>query len=353
MASKKNKSNFIKKLVIVSAILLIVIAAYKVYKIYNGINQPNVNLINKTNDYIFIPTGSNYYDVTNILYSNGIIINRNTFEWVAGQKGYRDKVKAGRFKIKHGMSNNELVNLLRSGKQDPVRLVFNKVRTKERFAGVIGRQIEADSVELLKLLYDAAFLSGYGLNKDNALCMFIPNTYHVFWNTNAHQFIDRMFTESKNFWDNKRLQKANTINLTKEQVIILASIVEEETTKNDEKADIAGVYINRLKKGMRLQADPTVKFAIGNFEIKRILTKHLDYDSPYNTYKYAGLPPGPICLPSVTTIDAVLNYKKHKYLYFCANDDFSGYHSFAATLVEHNKNAEKYRKALNRNRIYR
>jgi UPF0755 protein len=185
------------------------------------------------------------------------------------------------------------------------------------------------------------------------MTLFIPNTYEFYWNTSADKFIERMYVEYKHFWSKSRLNKAQKIKLTPEQVIILASIVEEETIKDDEKPTVAGVYLNRLHKNIRLQADPTVRFAVGDFEIKRILNKHLKIDSPYNTYKYAGLPPGPICIPTISSIDAVLNYKKHDYLYFCAKDDFSGYHAFAKTLKQHNINATKYRKALNKNRIYK
>jgi UPF0755 protein len=287
------------------------------------------------------------------LYDNNFIINRASFEWVAEKKGYADKVKPGRYELKEGMSNNALVNLLRSGKQSPVKLVFNKIRTKALFAGIISRQIEADSTKILELLNNKKFLSEFGLKPETAICLFIPNTYEFYWNTDAKAFVRRMHTEYEKFWTKNRREKARNLELSQEQVITMASIVEEETTKKDEKAKVAGVYYNRIHKGMRLQADPTVRFAVGNFEIKRILNKHLQIDSPYNTYQHSGLPPGPICIPTISSIDAVLNLEKHKYLYFCAKADFSGYHAFAKTLQEHNQNAAKYRKALNKNRIYR
>jgi UPF0755 protein len=349
---KKKKSNFFKYVLVIGLVLL-ALALYKLFALYQDIEEPNVKLDGKKSTYIYIPTGANYKQVTNILYDNNFIINRASFEWVAEKKGYADKVKPGRYELKEGMSNNALVNLLRSGKQSPVKLVFNKIRTKALFAGIISRQIEADSTKILELLNNKKFLSEFGLKPETAICLFIPNTYEFYWNTDAKAFVRRMHTEYEKFWTKNRREKARNLELSQEQVITMASIVEEETTKKDEKAKVAGVYYNRIHKGMRLQADPTVRFAVGNFEIKRILNKHLQIDSPYNTYQHSGLPPGPICIPTISSIDAVLNLEKHKYLYFCAKADFSGYHAFAKTLQEHNQNAAKYRKALNKNRIYR
>lgn len=354
MARKKKRSGgFLKKLIITIFICAIAFGGYKIYSLYQGIKSPNVNLDGKREVYIKIPTGANYHDVTNILYENNYIVDRAAFEWVAEKKNYHNHVKPGRYKIAQGMSNNQLVNLLRSGRQVPVRLVFNKVRTKERFAGIIAEQIEADSLTILRLLNNERFLKTYNFNKYTAMCMFIPNTYEFYWNTSAKAFIERMYNEYERFWTDERLRKAEQLKLSQCEVIIMASIVEEETTKNSEKSRVAGVYYNRLQKRMRLQADPTVKFAVGDFTIKRILNKHLQYQSPYNTYRNAGLPPGPICLPSITTITAVLNLEHHQYLYFCAKEDFSGFHVFAKTLRQHNLNAAKYRQALNRERIYR
>jgi len=348
---KKKKTGY--KLIITALFIILVLLAIKGWQLYRNVEEPNVNLGGKNCSFIYIPTGADYKDVVNILYSGNLIINRSTFEWMAEKKNYAGNVKPGRYKISEGMSNNALLNLLRSGKQEPVRLVFNKIRTKADFAGIIHEQIEADSAKLVHLMMDKRFLGKINKNVETVMCLFIPNTYEFYWNTSAEKFINRMSKEYNRFWNPKRLDKAKAAGLTPDQIITLASIVEEESTKEDEKPALAGVYLNRLKKGMRLQADPTVRFAIGDFEVKRILNKHLDFDSRYNTYKYAGLPPGPICLPSINTIDAVLNFEKHDYLYFCAKDDFSGYHAFAKTLQQHNQNAAKYRKALNRNRIYR
>jgi UPF0755 protein len=251
------------------------------------------------------------------------------------------------------MSNNELVNLLRSGVQEPIKLVFNEARTKNDFIDVISKQIEADKDELQKLINDDTYLNDLGVNSKNVLTLFIPNTYQVYWNTSAKQFIERMAKENEKFWTKNRIQKAQKLNLTKAEVSTLASIVQQESRVVDEQPIIAGVYLNRLKKGMRLQADPTVIFAIGDFTIKRVLNVHLEYDSPYNTYKYAGLPPGPICISYSTTIDAVLNRKAHNYIYFCAKEDFSGRHNFAANIAQHDINAAKFRRALNARKIFK
>lgn len=315
--------------------------------------EPNVNLNGSDIEYIYIPSGSTYNDVVELLSKTGFLMHVESFKWVAEKKNYPNSVKAGKFKIKDGMNNNVLVNLLRSGKQEPVRLIFNKVRTKDRFSGIIANQIEADSTEILKALTNEQYLVKYDKNLATAMSLFIPNTYEFWWNTDTDGFMDRMYKEYNRFWNDSRKDKAKKLNMSADQIITLASIVEEETNKNDEKNRLAGVYINRLVKGYRLQADPTLKFAHNDFEIKRVLDRHKKINSPYNTYKYYGLPPGPICIPSISSIDAVLNHEKHNYLYFCAKDDFSGYHVFAKTLNEHNRNAYKYHRALNKRRIYR
>jgi UPF0755 protein len=210
----------------------------------------------------------------------------------------------------------------------------------------VSHQIEADSASLVSLLNDSAYLARAGLNMENALTLFIPNTYEFYWNTTAQQFMDRMKRENESFWTADRMMKASDAGLSKEEVIILASIVEKETNKNDEKARIAGVYKNRLDAGWRLQADPTLVYASGDFGLTRVLNIHKRIESPYNTYIHTGLPPGPICIPSIASIEAVLNYENHKFLFFCAKDDLSGYHVFAETVTQHNRNANNYRKAI-------
>jgi len=232
-------------------------------------------------------------------------------------------------------------------------LIFNNIRTLEQFSGRISEQIEADSIEIIKFLSKKENISKYGFNNATIVSLFIPNTYEIYWNISVANFVERMAKEYKKFWNYYRKQKAKNMSLSQSEVSTLASIVEEETIKNDEKSRVAGVYVNRLKKRMRLQADPTIKFALKDFSIKRILKRHLKVESDYNTYTNSGLPPGPINIPSISSIDAVLNYEKHTYYYFCAKEDFSGYHNFAKTLRQHNSNARKYQKELGKKRIYK
>lgn len=349
----KRKKSKIGKWLALSGFVGAVVFGFLAYNIYGDVQRPNVDLKGRKTAYVYIPTGSVYADVVKVLVDSSFIIDKESFDWVARQKNYPQLVKAGRFKIKNGMSNNQIINLLRSGAQEPVKITINKMRSVRKLADYVGSRLESDSDELYKLLTNNEYLSKFGKTSQTAFALFITDTYHFNWNTSAEQFLERMYAENVKFWDDDRRSKALAVKLLPDEVYTLASIVEEETLKNDEKPDVAGVYLNRIRVGMPLQADPTVKFAVGNFEIKRILNKHLEVESPYNTYKHRGLPPGPICIPSKSSIDAVLNYNKHKYLYFCAKDDFSGYHAFARNLVEHNANAEKYRKALNKNRIYR
>ena len=249
------------------------------------------------------------------------------------------------------MSNNQLINMLRSGKQKVVKLVINNIRTKNELAAIVSKHLETDSSEVLNKLTDSEFLKSCGYDIHNVMTIFLPNTYEFYWNTSAEEFFKRMIKENDRFWDQSRLEKTSRIPLGKKEVSILASIVQKETNHSGEMSDIAGVYINRLKTGMPLQADPTVVFALGDFEKRRVLKEDTKVDSPYNTYKYSGLPPGPICLPEPSTIDKVLDYTQHNYFYFCAKDDLSGYHNFSVTLKEHSRNARNYQRALNKLKI--
>ena len=312
---------------------------------YRYVYSPNVKLSSKE-AYLYIPTGSDFSRVSEILVKNRWIINEKSFHWVAKRKQYTEKVKPGRYKILNGMSNNELVNLLRSGKQEPVMVRFQNIRDTKDFAGKISHQIEADSAQLLNLLRDKSFLQRFGVTPITSFVLFIPNTYEFFWNTNAEQFIERMNKEKERFWNEQRISRAKKIGLDVPQVVILASIVEKETAKDAEKPLIAGVYMNRLRKHWPLQADPTLIFAWNDYSIRRVRGKHLQIDSPYNTYKNIGLPPGPICLPSIASINSVLNYAKHNYMFFCAKDDLSCYHAFAANYDEHMRNARRYQRAI-------
>jgi UPF0755 protein len=245
------------------------------------------------------------------------------------------------------MSANRLINLLKSGSQTPIKLTFNNIRHIEELAVQASKYIEASEQDLLDQLLNPEIAEKYGFNKLNFISMFLPNTYEFYWNTSANQFLDRMKKEYDKFWNSERIEKAEKLELTPKEVSVLASIVQEETNKRDEMDIVAGLYLNRLERNMPLQADPTVRFAIGDFSIKRILYSHLEYESPYNTYIYSGLPPGPISMPEPITIDKVLNPKDHKYLFMCAKDDGSGYHAFARNSREHAQNARAYHRYLN------
>lgn len=344
------KKIFIRKYIISSAIFIIIVAILIASITYKKIYKPNIK---GYSIYLYIPTGSDYSDIIQILEKDSILKDIRSFKWLAEKKNYPNHVYPGRYRLDSLMNNNDLIDKLRSGFQDPVKVVFNSIRTREQLAGKISKQIESDSLTLIKLFYNDSLIVEYGLIQETFTCIFLPNTYEFWWNTSAEKFIDRMYREYQRFWNDERKQKAAILNLTPEEVTTLGSIVDEETYYGEEMPIVAGVYINRLRKRMHLQADPTLKFALGDFSIKRVLNVHKQIDSPYNTYKRYGLPPGPISIPSISAIDAVLNYESHSYLYFCAKPDFSGYHNFAKTLSQHNINARDYQQALNKERIWR
>ena len=296
--------------------------------------------------YLYIPTGSNLDDVVAIIKAQQILNNTESFKWVASKMNFKN-IKPGKYKITKGLSNIELVRLLRSGKQEPIKLTFQNIRLKTDFAGYIGKNFEIDSSAFLNMLDSIDLVRQYGFDEETIFCMFIPNTYELYWNTSKEKFFERMQKEYVKFWNTERLAQAKAIGLSPVQVSILASIVDQEALLNREMVRIAGVYMNRLNRGIKLEADPTVIFANGDFTVKRVLYKLLQKDSPYNTYKYIGLPPGPICMPSVAAIDAVLHFEKHNYIYFCAKEDFSGLHNFASNVTEHQMNARKFQQALN------
>jgi UPF0755 protein len=273
------------------------------------------------------------------------------FKQLASLLRYPENVKTGRYMVRPQTTYLEIVRMLRNGQQTPVKLTFNTIRLKKDFAERVASQLMFDSDTLLNRLNNSVLTASFGFDTITIMTMFIPNTYQIYWNTSVDKFMERMKNEYDRFWSDERLAKAENVSLSPIEVSILASIVEEETTSKQEYPVVAGLYLNRLKKRMLLQADPTVKFAVGDFTLKRILNQHLQVESPYNTYKNQGLPPGPIRLPSIIGIDGVLNYKEPPYLYMCAKEDFSGAHNFAVTLNEHNRNAQKYRAALNRNHI--
>ena len=305
--------------------------------------------------YVYVPTGSDYEQAKKIIAP--YVKDMDRFEMVAGKTSYPENVKAGRFLLKKGMSSYDLVKTMRIN--DAVSLAFNNQERLENFAGRVGSQIEPDSLELLNTIKDSIFLKENGFTEENVLVMFIPNTYDIYWNTSAEKFRDKMIKEYRKFWNKERTAKAAAQGLTPIQATILASIVHKESVKKDERPRIAGVYLNRMKLEMPLQADPTVIFAIKkksndfNQVIKRVFYNDLFLNSPYNTYKNIGLPPGPIAMPDITALEAVLNPEKNNYIYFCASVDRFGYHEFAATLAEHNVNAKKYSDWINSQGVQR
>ena len=351
----KKKRSIIKKIILWFFVLLLAAAGITSYIGYRILYMNNVSLSKKKSEIILIPTGSSFEDVMDTLRRKQILKHERSFLWIAKLKKYPGKVKPGRYRILQNMSSNEIVNLLRAGWQEPVTITFNNIRKKEQLVSIVCKKLEADSTELLTLLENDRYLKdNFGIKIQMLLTLFIPNSYEFKWNTSARQFMERMQIEYKKFWTIERKQKAKQISLSQSEVATLASIVQAEQMQfPDERPIIAGLYLNRLRIGMPLQSDPTIIYAINDFTINRVLDKDKEINSPYNTYLHTGLPPGPICLPEISSIDAVLNFQKNNYLYMCAKEDFSGRHNFAKALAEHNQNARKYRNALNKSRILR
>jgi UPF0755 protein len=329
--------------------ILLLLAVILAYKSLFGVNIKT----EKANRVIYIPTGSSYTQVLDTLKSNLTIKSIKIFDWLAVKKNYPAYIKPGKYVIDDDLSYNSLINILRAGRQVPVRITFNNVRNLNQLAGKIGRQLEADSTEIINFLSDDSNYSSDGFSKENIIALFIPDTYEFFWNTDSKGIYKRMLKEYRIFWNDARLAKAREEGINEKEVAILASIIDDEVVKADEKPRIAGVYLNRLRRGIPLQACPTIKFALNDFTITRVLFKHLTTDSPYNTYKHRGFPPGPIGCPTIDGIDAVLNAEKHDYLYFAAKADFSGYHNFSRTLSEHNRYASIYQRELNKRKIFK
>lgn len=340
-----------KKLAIGIAIIVLIVAIIG-YSFYSKIYRPNVPETTS----ILIPTGTDFQSLVRIIEPH--VNNVNNFIWVAEKKNYPNKIRAGKFKITKGMNNESLVDHLRGGKQETVTLTFNNQDNFEKLAGRIAVQIEADSLSLLHAFNDPEFLAKNGFDSKTALAMYIPNSYDFYWNTNAEQFKEKMLSEYNKFWNEDRLSKAKKQGITPLQVVTLASIVQKETAVVNERKTVAGLYLNRLHDFWPLQADPTIIFALKekygqDKEFKRVLNKDLKIDSPYNTYANFGLPPGPIGMPDISSIDAVLNPEDHQYYYMCANVENIGYHKFAKTLKEHNINAAAYQKWVSQQGIKR
>jgi UPF0755 protein len=338
VAAKKKGS----RALFVIFLILIMIAVLSVFKVFG----PNTGTFTQ-GEYLYVHTGSDYGKLKDALQQGGFISDMLSFELLAKAAKIPEHIHPGKYKIREGMSNYNIIRMLHGGRQTPVKLVINKLRTKHDLVTLLSTNLEADSLALMELLSDRTFLSQFGLDTNTAMCMILPDTYEFKWNTPADRTLKRLEENYKKFWDEGSKQQAHDHNITPIQAIIVASIVDEETNINDDKPKIASVYLNRLRIGMRLEADPTVKFAVGDFTIKRIKGPMLQNPSPYNTYMYGGLPPGPICTPSMASIQAVLNAPKTTYLYFCAKEDFSGRSNFASTYDEQLKNAHAYQKALN------
>jgi UPF0755 protein len=337
-----------KKLLALSLVVLLVLTLWikHLHTLYLG---PNV-----TRSYLlFIHEKDNIDKIASLLDDNGCLKKVDAFKKLARFKEYDKNIKSGAYQLQTGWSLNMLINVLRSGAQTPVMVTFNNIRTREDLAGKLARQLQSDSLSFLSALKNDSNATRNGFKPETFPALFLPNTYSIYWTTTPSGFLSRMKREYDNYWNETRKLKAKTLGLTADQVATLASIVQEESNKNDEKPVIAGVYLNRLHKKWPLQADPTIRYALGDFTIKRILTAQLSIESPYNTYKITGLPPGPINFPEISSLEAVLNAGVHEYYYFCAKEDFSGYHNFAKTLSEHNRNAQKYQAALNKMKIFK
>ncbi|MDD4828393.1 MAG: endolytic transglycosylase MltG [Bacteroidales bacterium] len=299
--------------------------------------------------YLLVPRGAGFEQLVDSLKINEYLKHEAFFRWAARHEKLPGNIHPGRYAIEPGMNNKALARKLAMGWQDPLNLTFSgTIRTFEKLAAVISRRLEIDSASMLMCLRNDSLIRIFGFDSVSLRGMFIPNTYEVFWNVSGEELLERMHNEYEKFWNKDRLDKASKIGLTPNQVSTLASIVHEETKKTDEMPVVAGVYMNRLRTGMPLQADPTLIFAARDYSIRRVLKSHMRIESPYNTYKYKGLPPGPISIPPIEALDAVLNYTRHNYIYFCAREDFSGYHNFASNLKDHNRNAHKFQQALNR-----
>lgn len=346
---------YIKKILLFILLAGLVVGGIFAYIVYDAIFAPNTSFSNDQ-AYVYIPSDANFEDVKQQL--DPLLQDMDSFRKVADRKGYISNIKAGKYVIKKGMNNNEIINSLRSN-NIPVQVAFNNQETLADLAGRIALQLEPDSVILMNKLNDPDFLMSNGFTDDTKLEMYVPNSYEFFWNTSAEDFRNRMLKEYTRFWNENRLEKAKALNLTPSEVVSLAAIVHKETAKVEERPRVAGLYLNRLRSGMLLQADPTVIYAIkkhtGNFDtiIKRVLYKDLELDSPYNTYKNAGVPPGPITMPDITAIDAVLNSEKNDYYYMVADVKNFGYHMFAKTAAQHNRNKVQYIRWLNDQKINR
>ncbi|ADY51649.1 aminodeoxychorismate lyase [Pseudopedobacter saltans DSM 12145] len=338
-----------KNILIAIVVVILLLAVFILPKFYFKYFANNIKVNEKT--YLYVPTGATFQQLKDSIAKGDFLKRPEYFFSLATDRELQTKFKSGKYAILPGMTNRALTNMLIAGNQEPVDISFRNVRLKGNFAKLMSKKLEFDSAALMNLLDSSQFVGEYGFTKDNVYTMFIPNSYEMFWNTSAKDFFQRMNKEYKTFWNPERLKKAEELKMTPQQVTVLASIVDAEALADKEMPTIAGLYLNRLRRGIKLEADPTVIFANNDFTIRRVLNRHLTKESPYNTYRNFGLPPGPIMMPSINAIDATLNPEKHNYIYMCAKEDFSGYHNFASTLSEHLVNARKFQAALNQRNI--
>lgn len=350
MTKKASSGSSLKKFIIALVIIVVVALGGTLLFYYLKYFGPNVT---DNERYLYIRTGEDFNSVYKTIREKNIVKDSTNFLWAAQNMKYPGRIKPGRYRLKEGMSNRSLINMLASGSQVPVTFAFHNFRLKEQFAAFASKQLEPDSTSILRLLDSADFVKQYGFTTDNVFVAVMPDSYQIYWNTTPEKLFKKMYARYEVFWTKERKDKAAELNLTQAQVSILASIVDAEALKDEEMPTIAGLYLNRLKKGMKLESDPTVIFAMKDFTIQRVLNRYLSVPSPYNTYANTGLPPGPIMMPSVNAVKAVLNYKPSNYIYMCAKEDFSGSHNFADNIADHNKNAAKFRQALNERNIKR
>jgi len=343
-----------KKIGLVVLVIGLVVGGYFGNMYYQNFKSSNVDTDGKT-VYLFIPPKTNLEDLEKIISKTDVIKDIESFKWMAEKKNLKGRnIVPGKYKIEDGWSNNDLINSLRAGNgRLEVKVTFNQVRTLDQLAGVLTKNLMIDSTELVSFLTSPQTINKYGFNRNSFISMFIPNTYYVNWHISKEDLLGRLAKEYKSFWTSSRKAKLARVGLSQSEVTTLASIVYWETKIPKDKKTIAGVYLNRLKIGMPLQADPTLIFAAGDFTIRRVLNKHKEINSPYNTYKNKGLPPGPILIPPISYIDAVLDFDKHKYLYFVAKENFSGESYFSKTYSQHLKYARLYQNALNKRKVFR
>lgn len=347
--SAKSSSGGFRRIILLVLLLAVGVGGWMGWNMFF---RGNIQTKDHSPEFLYVRTGSTMEDLLAQLETKNLVKDRASFEWMAKLKKF-ENVKPGRYRIRDGMSNRELINMLNAGLQEKVEFTFNEVYTKEHLAGRVGAKLEADSAAILELLNDNDFLSKYGLNRDNVMTLFMPDKYAFDWNTSPETFFQAMAKIYKDFWTEERKRLAKRIGLSQSEVVTLASIVEAEQRRYvDERATIAGLYMNRLNEGMPLQSDPTVIYSLGDFSIQRVLRNDLDVSSPYNTYRIKGLPPGPIRLPQPESIDAVLNYKRNNYLYMCAEFG-TGRHKFTSNYDQHLKNAKAYQDAMDKANINR